>query len=60
VQIDKLDLVLEENPDADVTKGPSSSQSPTASAKSNGYGFADKVRYLSYFVNISKNYSIKH
>jgi hypothetical protein len=23
VQIDKLDLVLEENPDADVTKGPS-------------------------------------
>ncbi|AEE76416.1 unnamed protein product [Arabidopsis thaliana] len=43
VQIDKLDLVLEENPDADVTKGPSSSQSPTASAKSNGYGFADKI-----------------
>ncbi|CAG7876889.1 unnamed protein product [Brassica rapa] len=43
VQIDKLDLVLEENPDADVTKGPSSAQSPTASGKSNGYGFADKI-----------------
>ncbi|XP_010466275.1 PREDICTED: uncharacterized protein LOC104746489 [Camelina sativa] len=43
VQIDKLDLVLEENPDADVTKGPSSVQSPTASGKSNGYGFADKI-----------------
>uniref|UniRef100_M4F3V3 Uncharacterized protein n=1 Tax=Brassica campestris TaxID=3711 RepID=M4F3V3_BRACM len=46
VQIDKLDLVLEENPDADVTKGPSSAQSPTASGKSNGYGFADKARIL--------------
>ncbi|CAN8258631.1 unnamed protein product [Cochlearia groenlandica] len=43
VQVDKLDLVLEENPDADVTKGPSSCQSPTASAKSSGYGFADKI-----------------
>ncbi|KAG5398080.1 hypothetical protein IGI04_019894 [Brassica rapa subsp. trilocularis] len=43
VQIDKLNLVLEENPDADVTKGPSSAQSPTASGKSNGYGFADKI-----------------
>ncbi|ESQ47809.1 hypothetical protein EUTSA_v10019934mg [Eutrema salsugineum] len=43
VQVDKLDLVLEENPDADVTNGPSSAQSPTASGKSNGYGFADKI-----------------
>ncbi|CDY56260.1 BnaCnng30010D [Brassica napus] len=51
VQIDKLDLVLEENPDADVTKGPSSAQSPTASGKSNGYGFADNMSYIFHYVD---------
>ncbi|CAN7047227.1 unnamed protein product [Brassica oleracea var. botrytis] len=51
VQIDKLDLVLEENPDDDVTKGPSSAQSPTASGKSNGYGFADRVSYIFHYVD---------
>ncbi|KAH0849461.1 LOW QUALITY PROTEIN: hypothetical protein HID58_096322 [Brassica napus] len=59
VQIDKIDLVLEENPDADVTKGPSSAQSPTGSRKSNGYGFADKVRYLCYLVYIPKIYFLE-
>ncbi|XP_062077816.1 uncharacterized protein LOC133782510 [Humulus lupulus] len=43
VQIDRLDLVLEENPDADACKSPSSSQSSSTSAKGSGYGFADKV-----------------
>ncbi|WZY94783.1 hypothetical protein YC2023_067112 [Brassica napus] len=47
VKIDKLDLVLEENPVL-------IAQSPTASGKSNSYGFADKVRYLCYLVNIPK------
>ncbi|XP_010545568.1 PREDICTED: uncharacterized protein LOC104817894 [Tarenaya hassleriana] len=43
VQIDRIDLVLEENPNSDVQKGPNSAQSPTGSAKSSGYGFADKI-----------------
>ncbi|KAF4394591.1 hypothetical protein F8388_020416 [Cannabis sativa] len=43
VQIDRLDLVLEENPDADACKSPSSSQTSSTSAKGSGYGFADKI-----------------
>ncbi|XP_024027440.1 uncharacterized protein LOC21395142 [Morus notabilis] len=43
VKIDRLDLVLEENPDADACKSPSSSQSSSSSAKGSGYGFADKI-----------------
>ncbi|EOY12594.1 Uncharacterized protein TCM_031110 isoform 1 [Theobroma cacao] len=43
VQIDRLDLVLEENPDADSSRSSSSTQSSTSSGKGSGYGFADKI-----------------
>ncbi|XP_023520415.1 uncharacterized protein LOC111783806 [Cucurbita pepo subsp. pepo] len=43
VQIDKLDLVLEENPDADVGRSNSSSQTSSSTVKGGGYGFADKI-----------------
>ncbi|CAK9321873.1 unnamed protein product [Citrullus colocynthis] len=43
VQIDKLDLVLEENPDADVARSTSSSQTSSSTVKGGGYGFADKI-----------------
>ncbi|KZV56427.1 hypothetical protein F511_00424 [Dorcoceras hygrometricum] len=43
VQIDRLDLVLEENDDdIDASRG-SSSASPISAAKGSGYGFADKI-----------------
>ncbi|XWS68691.1 hypothetical protein CRYUN_Cryun04dG0112900 [Craigia yunnanensis] len=57
VQIDRLDLVLEENPDVDSPRSSSrtsicfctySMQSSTTSGKGSGYGFADKVRYYLY------------
>ncbi|XP_010906366.1 uncharacterized protein [Elaeis guineensis] len=41
VQIDRLDLVLEENTDSDDVKSSSSAQSTTV--KGSGYGFADKI-----------------
>ncbi|KAG9159588.1 hypothetical protein Leryth_013568 [Lithospermum erythrorhizon] len=41
VQIDRLDLVLEENNDVDASMSSSSQKSDTA--KSSGYGFADKI-----------------
>ncbi|XP_050216708.1 uncharacterized protein LOC126667701 [Mercurialis annua] len=43
VQIDKLDLVLEENSEFDASSSSSSTQSGTASSKASGYGFADKI-----------------
>ncbi|RVW94759.1 hypothetical protein CK203_029890 [Vitis vinifera] len=43
VQIDRLDLVLEENSDVDACRSSSSTQSSTSSGKGSGYGFADKV-----------------
>ncbi|OMP04511.1 UHRF1-binding protein 1-like protein [Corchorus olitorius] len=43
VQIDRLDLVLEENPDVDSPRSSSSTQSSTSSGKGSGYGFADKI-----------------
>lgn len=43
VQIDKLDLVLEENDDLDAYKSTDSAQTPSSPAKSSGYGFADKI-----------------
>ncbi|XVF34088.1 hypothetical protein REPUB_Repub18cG0027000 [Reevesia pubescens] len=43
VQIDRLDLVLEENPDVDSPRNSSSMQSSTSSGKGSGYGFADKI-----------------
>ncbi|GAV60853.1 Chorein_N domain-containing protein [Cephalotus follicularis] len=43
VQIDRLDLVLEENQDVDVSESSSSIQSSTTPTKGNGYGFADKI-----------------
>ncbi|XP_015898172.2 uncharacterized protein LOC107431706 [Ziziphus jujuba] len=43
VQIDRLDLVLEENPDADESRSTSSSHSSSSLAKGSGYGFADKI-----------------
>ncbi|XVE80292.1 hypothetical protein DITRI_Ditri14bG0128300 [Diplodiscus trichospermus] len=43
VQIDRLDLVLEENPDVDSPRSSSSSQSSTTSWKGSSYGFADKI-----------------
>ncbi|XP_022716959.1 uncharacterized protein LOC111275722 isoform X2 [Durio zibethinus] len=43
VQIDRLDLVLEENPDADTPMSSSSLQSSSSSGKGSGYGFADKI-----------------
>ncbi|KAJ6805270.1 uncharacterized protein M6B38_250000 [Iris pallida] len=43
VQIDRLDVVLEENSDTDIARSSSSAQSSTSSAKGSGYGFADKI-----------------
>ncbi|XP_065043818.1 uncharacterized protein LOC135584378 isoform X1 [Musa acuminata AAA Group] len=43
VQIDRLDLVLEENVDADNSKNPKSAPASTSSSKGSGYGFADKI-----------------
>ncbi|XP_058756498.1 uncharacterized protein LOC131629740 isoform X1 [Vicia villosa] len=43
VQIDRLDLVLEENSDFDASSNPNSSTSSAAPAKGSGYGFADKI-----------------
>lgn len=43
VQIDKLDLVLEENVDSENSRSSSSAQSSTSSSKGSGYGFADKI-----------------
>ncbi|KAM7495534.1 hypothetical protein LguiB_030143 [Lonicera macranthoides] len=43
VQIDRLDLVLEENDDLDACRTASSSQSSASSGKGSGYGFADKI-----------------
>lgn len=44
LQVDRLDLVLEENPDKDACNYASSTPTPTGSSKGSGYGFADKVR----------------
>ncbi|KAJ4726148.1 UHRF1-binding protein 1-like [Melia azedarach] len=41
VQADRLDLVLEENPDKDACRN--SNQSSPSSSKGSGYGFADKI-----------------
>ncbi|MFS7894725.1 putative UHRF1-binding protein [Helianthus anomalus] len=43
VQIDKLDLVLEENDDVDSRRSTNSAQAPSNSSKSSGYGFAEKI-----------------
>ncbi|KAL2496190.1 hypothetical protein Fot_39947 [Forsythia ovata] len=43
VQIDRLDLVLEENDDIDASRSSSSASSSTSTAKGSGYGFADKI-----------------
>lgn len=43
VQIDRLDLVLEENSDFTPPETPTSSTPSSASAKGSGYGFADKI-----------------
>ncbi|PIN19270.1 hypothetical protein CDL12_08044 [Handroanthus impetiginosus] len=43
VQIDRLDLVLEENDDADACSNSSSASSSTSAGKGAGYGFADKI-----------------
>ncbi|KAG4161538.1 hypothetical protein ERO13_D01G060900v2 [Gossypium hirsutum] len=43
VQIDRLDLVLEENSDVDSPRSSSGMQSSTSSGKGSGYGFADKI-----------------
>ncbi|KAA8526938.1 hypothetical protein F0562_008833 [Nyssa sinensis] len=43
VQIDRLDLVLEENEDLDASRSTSSAQSSTSSGRGSGYGFADKI-----------------
>ncbi|PPS07239.1 hypothetical protein GOBAR_AA13402 [Gossypium barbadense] len=43
LQIDRLDMVLEENPDVDTTSSSNNLQSPTSSGKGSGYGFADKI-----------------
>ncbi|KAJ7948490.1 UHRF1-binding protein 1-like [Quillaja saponaria] len=43
VQIDRLDLVLEENPDLDACGSPSSTLTSSSSGKGSGYGFADKI-----------------
>ncbi|XP_022753173.1 uncharacterized protein LOC111301632 isoform X2 [Durio zibethinus] len=47
VQIDRLDLVLEENLDVDSPRSSSSMQSSTTSGKGSGYGFADKTSFSS-------------
>ncbi|KAJ4981286.1 hypothetical protein NE237_032123 [Protea cynaroides] len=43
VQIDRLDLVLEENSDSNTGKSSSSFQSTSSSGKGSGYGFSDKI-----------------
>ncbi|XP_027063939.2 uncharacterized protein [Coffea arabica] len=43
VQIDRLDLVLEENDDIDAPTSSSSAQTSASAAKGSGYGFADKI-----------------
>ncbi|KAI3410626.1 Chorein_N domain-containing protein [Psidium guajava] len=43
VQIDRLDLVLEENPDAEASRTTCSTPSSAVSGWSSGYGFADKI-----------------
>ncbi|XP_006452165.2 uncharacterized protein LOC18054562 [Citrus clementina] len=43
LQVDRLDLVLEENPDKDACNYASSTLTPTGSSKGSGYGFADKI-----------------
>ncbi|KAG5235642.1 UHRF1-binding protein [Salix suchowensis] len=43
IQIDKLDLVLEENSELDASSGPNSTHSSSSSSKGSGYGFADKL-----------------
>ncbi|KAL3576783.1 hypothetical protein D5086_022066, partial [Populus alba] len=43
IQIDKLDLVLEENSESDASSGPNSVHSSSSSSKGSGYGFADKI-----------------
>ncbi|XP_042060156.1 uncharacterized protein LOC121804614 isoform X1 [Salvia splendens] len=43
VQIDRLDLVLVENDDIDVSSKPSSVSTSTSTGKGSGYGFADKI-----------------
>ncbi|KAF2285833.1 hypothetical protein GH714_008303 [Hevea brasiliensis] len=43
IQIDKLDLVLEENRDLDACSSSNSIQSSAGSSKASGYGFADKI-----------------
>ncbi|OAY28562.1 uncharacterized protein LOC110600696 isoform X2 [Manihot esculenta] len=43
IQIDRLDLVLEENRDVDTCSVSNSTQSSTGSNKASGYGFADKI-----------------
>ncbi|KAL4282133.1 hypothetical protein GQ457_03G023470 [Hibiscus cannabinus] len=45
LQIDRLDIFLEENPDVDTpsTSNNYNMQPPTSSGKGSGYGFADKI-----------------
>ncbi|XP_042405956.1 uncharacterized protein LOC121996172 isoform X1 [Zingiber officinale] len=43
VQIDKFDLVLEENVDPNNAKSPTSPSTSTGTTKGSGYGFADKI-----------------
>ncbi|KAI9083050.1 hypothetical protein K1719_034954 [Acacia pycnantha] len=43
VQIDRLDLVLEENANFDASASPKCATPSTASTKGSGYGFADKI-----------------
>lgn len=43
VQINRLDLVLEENPDAEASRTSCSTPSSAGSGWSSGYGFADKI-----------------
>ncbi|XP_054812762.1 uncharacterized protein LOC129313560 [Prosopis cineraria] len=43
VQIDRLDLVLEENANFDASASPKCTMASTASTKGSGYGFADKI-----------------
>ncbi|XP_031379803.1 uncharacterized protein LOC116194995 isoform X1 [Punica granatum] len=43
VQIDRLDLVLEENQDEEACRSPCSTPSSTGSGWGSGYGFADKI-----------------
>ncbi|KAJ0974831.1 hypothetical protein J5N97_016796 [Dioscorea zingiberensis] len=49
VQIDKLDVVLEENVDSENSRSSCSAQSSTCSSpKGSGYGFADKVERVMF------------